>query len=85
MLDSDGNPIGEYRYNGSVANKALELLGKHFGMFLDKQGIAHSVRRSDRNMLANLPARVEQTRRGQIIDGALIEGTVVGCLEHEER
>jgi phage terminase small subunit len=36
VLDSDGNPTGEYRYEGAVANKALELLGKHKGLFTDK-------------------------------------------------
>src|SRR5262249_20570264 len=43
--DGDGNPIGEYRYEGAVANKALELLGRHLGMFVEKQEIA--VRRDD--------------------------------------
>jgi hypothetical protein len=28
VLDRDGRPTGEYRYEGQVANKALELLGK---------------------------------------------------------
>src|SRR5690606_39413482 len=32
----EGNETGVYVYNGSVANKALELLGKHMGMFTDK-------------------------------------------------
>lgn len=32
----DGKPSGEYRYDGSVANKALELLGKEVGMFVDR-------------------------------------------------
>jgi phage terminase small subunit len=36
VRDSDGEPTGEYRYEGAVANKALELLGKHLGMFRDK-------------------------------------------------
>lgn len=34
--DADGEPIGDYVYNGSVANKALELLGKELGMFIDR-------------------------------------------------
>jgi phage terminase small subunit len=33
VLDHEGNPTGEYRYEGTVANRALELLGKHRGMF----------------------------------------------------
>lgn len=36
VLDRKGNPTGEYEYQGSVANRALELLGKHRGMFSDK-------------------------------------------------
>lgn len=36
MTDSDGKPTGIYRYEGSVANRSLELLGKHRGMFSDK-------------------------------------------------
>ena len=32
----DGVPTGEYVYNGAVANRALELIGKHFGMFVER-------------------------------------------------
>jgi len=32
----DGDAIGEYQYQGSVANRALELLGKELGMFVDR-------------------------------------------------
>lgn len=37
VLDHEGNPTGEYKYDGSVANRALELIGKHVGddMFPD--------------------------------------------------
>lgn len=36
-LDEEGNAAnGEYRYEGSVANRALELLGKELGMFIDR-------------------------------------------------
>ena len=33
VRDREGNPIGQYSYQGGVANKALELLGKEIGMF----------------------------------------------------
>lgn len=36
VLLSDGEPTGEYRYDGSVANRALELLGKEIGMFVER-------------------------------------------------
>jgi phage terminase small subunit len=35
VLDAEGKPTGEYRYQGAVANRALELLGKHLGMFVE--------------------------------------------------
>jgi hypothetical protein len=40
--DEDGNPIGEFRYEGAVANRALELLGKEIGMFIDRKHITRS-------------------------------------------
>src|SRR5215472_10894611 len=36
VLDSKGKPVGTYRYDGSVANRALELLGKELGMFANR-------------------------------------------------
>jgi hypothetical protein len=35
VVDRWGVATGVYRYEGSVANKALELLGKELGMFKD--------------------------------------------------
>lgn len=39
VRDRDGNETGEYVYQGSVANRALELLGKHVGMFTDRHEV----------------------------------------------
>jgi hypothetical protein len=36
VRDREGRPSGQYTYQGGVANKALELLGKEFGMFQPK-------------------------------------------------
>jgi phage terminase small subunit len=33
VFDREGEPTGEYTYQGNVANKALELIGKHLGMW----------------------------------------------------
>ena len=33
VLDRNGNPTGVFRYDGAVANRALELIGRHLGMF----------------------------------------------------
>lgn len=35
-LDKEGNPTGDYYFEHSGANKALELLGKHLKLFTDK-------------------------------------------------
>lgn len=42
VLDSEGNSTGVYQYQGAVANRALELLGKHLGMFRDQQDVSIS-------------------------------------------
>jgi len=36
VLDDEGKPIGEYRYDGGVVNRALELLGVEQGMFIKR-------------------------------------------------
>jgi len=36
VLDKEGVETGEYQYEGAVANKGLELLGKTLAMFTDK-------------------------------------------------
>lgn len=39
VKDADGSPTGEYKYEGSVANRALELLGKELKMFVDRKEV----------------------------------------------
>lgn len=36
VRDEDGNPTGEYTYQGAVVNKALEIIGRHTGGFSEK-------------------------------------------------
>ena len=36
VTDREGEPIGEFKYEGSVANRALELIGKELGMFIER-------------------------------------------------
>lgn len=36
VLDREGEPTGEYRFDSSGAARGLELLGKHLQMFTDK-------------------------------------------------
>ena len=37
VTDRKGEPTGEFTYQGSVALRALELLGRELGMFTDKK------------------------------------------------
>ena len=36
VLDKDGEPTGEWRFDAAGANKATEMIGKHLSMFTDK-------------------------------------------------
>jgi len=36
VLDKSGNETGEFRFDATGANKALELLGRHHKLFTDK-------------------------------------------------
>lgn len=37
VLDNEGLETGEYQFNAAGANKALELLGKHLGLFVERK------------------------------------------------
>jgi len=39
VLDREGNETGEYTYQGNVANRSLELLGKEIGMFIERREV----------------------------------------------
>jgi hypothetical protein len=39
VLDREGTPTGEYTFAHAGANKALELLGKEIGMFVDRKEV----------------------------------------------
>lgn len=45
VRDKEGKPTGEYVFNATAANRALELLGKELGMFVDRTKAEHIVRR----------------------------------------
>jgi phage terminase small subunit len=44
ILDRDGEETGEYRFNAAGANKALELLGRHLGLFDGEQAQGDEVK-----------------------------------------
>lgn len=53
--DNEGAAIGEYKYEGSVANRALELLGKELGMFVERREDV-----SNKRTLEQIDARIRQ-------------------------
>ncbi|MCX8129759.1 MAG: terminase small subunit [Clostridia bacterium] len=36
VYDKEGNETGEWKFEANAANRSLELIGKHLGMFTDK-------------------------------------------------
>lgn len=39
VLDAQGKETGEFKYDGAVANRALELIGKELGMFINRRDL----------------------------------------------
>jgi phage terminase small subunit len=39
VLNKEGNPIGEWKFEPNAANRSLELIAKHIGMFIERQHI----------------------------------------------
>lgn len=65
VVDNEGIPTGEYKQNLAAANKALELIGKELGMFVERSvaltgpidGLAH-------DELKDMRDAIEQIRAG---------------------
>jgi len=51
VTDKSGNPTGWFKWEPAAANKALELIGKHIGMFLDR--VEHSGSIDSKSKLQN--------------------------------
>ena len=60
VLDHEGKETGEWRFDSTGANKALELLGKHLSLFTDKFQIEHIDSDIERE-LARLAGTQEET------------------------
>jgi phage terminase small subunit len=43
VTDHQGEATGEFKYDGAVANRALELLGKRLGIFVDRSDVTQTV------------------------------------------
>lgn len=65
VLDHEGKPTGEYRYEGIVANQALKQLGEHLGMFTKKLHLSGSV--------STPPSRLTESERDRMLRDFLAE------------
>ncbi len=54
VLDGQGKPTGEHAYQGNVANKGLELLGRHQGMFTDNVKLSGGLKATHEEALKEL-------------------------------
>lgn len=78
VLDNEGTPMGEYRYEPSAVNRSLELLGKEIGMFRDRVEHSGSI-----NSALELYSKSEAASRDAVrkLDGMM--GTGAEFLEPE--
>ncbi|WP_085905888.1 terminase small subunit [Kiloniella majae] len=43
LVDENGDPVGEYKFNAAGAGKALDLVGKHVDVQAFKERVEHTV------------------------------------------
>ena len=67
VLNRDGEPTGEYQYQGAVANKALELLGRAVHLFADDDGAQG---RSPVMNIERVEIRLDHGKGPPVLDGA---------------
>ena len=74
-----GEAIGEFRYNGAVANKSLELLARILGMLVDKSQMTVKKDYSDLSdlellqLLAKEARELELLGQGKVIDAEALD------------
>jgi phage terminase small subunit len=65
VLDKDGKPTGEFKYDGQVANRAYELLGKAINMFAETRRIEFDEATLNA-ILAGLPSGFGEAVRAEL-------------------
>ena len=74
VLDNKGEETGVYSFNGGVANRALELLGKHMGMFVDRKEVTVNHTIKPGLSLEELEARIQ---RLDALEAGVVDSTGV--------
>ena len=97
VMGAKGKETGVYSFQGAVANRALELLGKHIGMFVDRKELTVNHTIKPGLSLEELEARIQRldALEAGVVDstGVVIEdggqgaftGTVACCLQSAQR
>jgi phage terminase small subunit len=76
VLDREGNETGEWKFDSAGANRATELIGKHFGMFEDR--VKHSGAVTTRVVRINLPPEAKPLDDNGFIERQTLNGAVPG-------
>jgi hypothetical protein len=76
--DADGNPVGNYQYNGAVANRGLELAARILGMLVDRSEVTHRKDYEDLSNLELLQLLAKEARELELLDqGKVINAEAV--------
>ena len=74
VVDAKGKETGVYSFQGTVANRALELLGKNIGMFVDRKEINVNHTIKPELSLEELEARIQ---RLDALEAGVVDSTGV--------
>lgn len=85
VTNAEGEEVGQYQYNGAVANKALELLGKTLGMFIERHEVGQPgdfARMSDDELDGALTEQARALGLPEEAVGRLLELRAGNSTEH---
>ena len=74
VKNENGEAIGEFRYNGAVANKSLELLARILGMLIEKSEVTQ---RKDYEDLSNLDLLQLLAKEARELESLEYQGKVI--------
>jgi hypothetical protein len=79
VKNENGEAVGEFRYNGAVANKSLELLARILGMLVDKSEMTMKRDYSDLSGLELLQLLAREARELELLEhtGRVIDAEAV--------
>jgi phage terminase small subunit len=88
--DAEGNPTGNYQYQGNVANRALELLAKTLGMLVEKSEVTRKRDYADLSnlellqLLAKEARELELLEKGKVINAEALDQSLDSSSTHRQ-